>query len=191
MALRIVDLATLSAHYQDQIRAKLATQPAPRATQRDKPPLRPCHHGCNGTCIVPYRYELVWHGKPLSTNGELKGERKAGFRASKETHAIVRALVDVAEVPTVDTAFFELVHIVPDRRTRDWDGILLWWKHFQDGLVHAGVLPDDHQKHALGGFIPRVVYEKGQQRVEVSICANMGIPNLTYGGIGATDVAAL
>ena len=58
----------------------------------------------------------------------------------------------------------QMVWIVPDRRRRDEENIVATLKPYCDGLVDAGLVPDDTPQFMVK-HMPRIVYVKGDSRV--------------------------
>lgn len=73
-----------------------------------------------------------------------------------------------ALIPPLEHCIVEMVWTVPDRIHRDEENPMLDFKAICDGLVNAGVVPDDIPKY-MTKLMPRIEYVKGEKRVEVII----------------------
>lgn len=73
-----------------------------------------------------------------------------------------------ALIPPLQHCIVEMVWTVPDRKRRDEENPMYDFKAICDGLVDAGVTPDDIPKW-MTKLMPRIEYVKGEARVEVII----------------------
>lgn len=73
-----------------------------------------------------------------------------------------------ALIPPLEHAIVEMVWTVPTRLRRDAENPMYDFKAMCDGLVDAGILPDDVPKY-MTKLMPRVEYVKGEKRVELII----------------------
>jgi crossover junction endodeoxyribonuclease RusA len=67
-------------------------------------------------------------------------------------------------IPPLSHCIVEMVWVVPDRRVRDEENPILDFKAACDGLVNAGVVPDDKPGY-MTKLMPRIEYIKGEKRV--------------------------
>lgn len=64
-----------------------------------------------------------------------------------------------AKVPELGRVYVTLTMVAKDRRRRDADNLVSGvLKHCLDGLVDAGVIPDDTPEH-VDGSLPRIVHQ--------------------------------
>lgn len=101
------------------------------------------------------------HHRPASLNDRVHwSERARGARWWRQvTWAVCRA----AGVPPLGRASVELHVTPPDRRRRDQDNLVATLKPVLDGLVDAGVVPDDTPEHVEYG-VPRLREPDGTRR---------------------------
>lgn len=71
------------------------------------------------------------------------------------------------KLPTYKRVVLVITWYEPDHR-RDPDNIMAGQKFIMDGLVQAGVIPDDSQKYILG-IVHRFKVDRQNPRVEVEI----------------------
>ena len=76
---------------------------------------------------------------PLSLNDRMHWRKKAGI--TKKVRAGV--FLDAESIPVLGWATVELHYVPRDRRRRDRDNLVATLKPCMDGLVDAGVIPDD------------------------------------------------
>lgn len=79
------------------------------------------------------------------------------------TNAAVAALI-----PPLEHCIVEMVWTVPTKTRRDEENPMYDFKAVCDGLVDAGVVPDDVPQY-MTKLMPRIEYVKGEQRVEFLI----------------------
>ena len=79
--------------------------------------------------------------RPLSLNGRQHWRAKA--RDVRSVRAAAAALARAARVPPLERAAVELHYIPRDRRRRDALNLVATLKPVEDGIVDAGVVPDD------------------------------------------------
>ena len=80
-----------------------------------------------------------------------------------------------SHIPRFEKAYFIITWYEPDLR-RDPDNIMAGQKFIMDGLVQAGVIPDDSQKY-IAGIVHRFRVDKRRPRVEVEIIDATKIEN--------------
>ncbi|MGV9383578.1 hypothetical protein ACWDRB_47730 [Nonomuraea sp. NPDC003707] len=73
-------------------------------------------------------------------------------------------LARAARIPAMQRARMVAVYEPPDRRRRDPANLYPSWKAVVDGVVDAGVLPDDDSKHLDGPYmeLSETVHPKGR-----------------------------
>ncbi len=76
-------------------------------------------------------------------------------------------LAKQARLPKLEKVYLFITWFEPDRR-RDPDNIMTGQKFILDGLVAAGVLPNDSQKY-IAGIVHRFRVDRKNPRVEVVI----------------------
>jgi len=85
----------------------------------------------------------------------------------KEYTEEVAWLAKQARLPKFEKAYLVITWYEPDHR-RDPDNIMAGQKFILDGLVQAGVLPNDSQKY-VRGIVHRFKVDRKNPRVEVEI----------------------
>ncbi|NLY47586.1 MAG: RusA family crossover junction endodeoxyribonuclease, partial [Clostridiales bacterium] len=85
----------------------------------------------------------------------------------KEYTEEVAWLAKQARLPKFEKAYLVITWFEPDRR-RDPDNIMAGQKFILDGLVAAGAIPNDSQKH-IKGIVHRFKVDRKEPRVEVEI----------------------
>lgn len=83
-----------------------------------------------------------------------------------------RVITRAAAVPPMQHVTVEMVWIVPDKRRRDADNPVLTSKSWCDGMVDAGIVPDDTPQW-MTKLMPRIEYVKGKSAVTFFVT---GIP---------------
>ena len=73
-----------------------------------------------------------------------------------------------ALIPPLEHCIVEMVWTVPDRKRRDEENPMYDFKAICDGLVDAGVVPDDIPQW-MTKLMPKIAYQKGIARVEVIV----------------------
>lgn len=92
----------------------------------------------------------------------------AKYSTEKKEHTEeVAWLAKLARLPKFEKAHLVITWFEPDRR-RDPDNIMAGQKFILDGLVQAGVIPNDNQKHIVS-IVHRFRVDKQNPRVEVEI----------------------
>lgn len=103
-------------------------------------------------CTEAYRSDqrswtltLPYPRPPLSLNdrGQSPGARAAKSALIKMIRADVAVLARVARIPALDAIHVRLHWQPPDNRRRDPDNLVATLKPCIDGLVTAGIVPDD------------------------------------------------
>lgn len=83
--------------------------------------------------------------RPLNLNGREHWRVKA--KAVKQIRETTAALVRQAKVPTLNNISVELHYVPRDKRRRDPLNLVATLKPIEDGIVDAGVVPDDTPKY--------------------------------------------
>jgi len=86
-----------------------------------------------------------------------------------EWYKAVWALCKEQGLPMLERIDLDISVYYRDRRRRDWDNGAVGFKLVQDGLVHAGVLPDDNVKHIVRPRFPDILHDKAAPRTEVVV----------------------
>lgn len=71
-------------------------------------------------------------------------------------------------IPPLEHCIVEMIWTVPDKRVRDEENSMLDFKAICDGLVNAGIVPDDVPKY-MTKLMPVIEYVKGAKGVRVNI----------------------
>lgn len=110
-------------------------------------------------------YPLDWQAPPLTENQRLHYALKA--RVTKDVRLTGRLLTArLGPQPRVEVT---LVWIVPDHRRRDEDNIVPTLKALCDGIVDAGVVPDDTPRWMVKNM-PRILVVPGATpRMELEV----------------------
>jgi crossover junction endodeoxyribonuclease RusA len=113
-------------------------------------------------------WELVgpWRSLPLSLND--RGHWAPRARRVAEVRSWASWAARAARIPPLTHATVGLVWYVPDRRRRDADNAAGTSKPAADGLVDAGVVPDDAPEY-MTMLMPRVVYRRGKGGVSLRV----------------------
>lgn len=85
--------------------------------------------------LIPF----VWTRPPVSANDRMHWSKKA--RLTKQVRKVSAA--ECAHIPALGRCRVQLVWLVTDNRRRDADNPVPTFKAMCDGLVDAGVVPDD------------------------------------------------
>lgn len=91
--------------------------------------------------LLPYRRP------PLSLNQKL--HHMAEYRLKQRLKADTQLVVRAARVPSMKAVTAELVWFKGDNRRADADNIAPTLKPVLDGMVAAGVIPEDNANHVL------------------------------------------
>lgn len=86
--------------------------------------------------------DLPWSSPPLSLNNSRRNHY-AHARLVKKVRALVRGLAIDAGIPALDRCAIELHYVPRDSRRRDPHNFVPTLKPCEDGIVDAGVVPDD------------------------------------------------
>ena len=99
---------------------------------------------------------------------KLRGRNYKEYATMKDRNTqMVAWLAKKAGLPKYEKAYLIITWYEPDLR-RDPDNIMGGQKFIMDGLVQAGVIPDDSQKYILGIF-HRFMVDRKNPRIEVEI----------------------
>jgi crossover junction endodeoxyribonuclease RusA len=106
-----------------------------------------------------WRIKLPWERPPLSLNDRLnwRPERKLKIEIREAAHWLAKA----NKIPPLERVRVTLEWWVPDRRVRDEDNPIATYKCLADGLVTAGVVPDDAPKYMDKSKMVDIIYSKG------------------------------
>ncbi|WP_336630010.1 MULTISPECIES: hypothetical protein [unclassified Microbacterium] len=109
-----------------------------------------------------------WERPPLNANQRLHWAAKA------QKTRMVRDAARIAArtlLPSASHITVQLVWVVTDRRRRDSDNIYPTFKAMCDGLVDAGIVPDDTPEY-MNKLGPIIRYEPGGvARLELEVTA--------------------
>lgn len=93
------------------------------------------------TGIRSYRLDLPWSTPPLTANLRLSWPVRA--RLTRDVRTTVGWLAKAARIPPAAHCTVTLVWAPGDCRRRDADNLVATLKPCADGLVDAGIVPDD------------------------------------------------
>lgn len=103
-----------------------------------------------------------WSKPPLSMNDRLHHHVKA--RIVADIRAAGCWLAREQHIPHLEHVTVSMVWTVPDRKRRDDENPVATLKPFCDGLVDAGIVPDDTPEY-MTKLMPTIRYVKGQHGV--------------------------
>ena len=110
-------------------------------------------------------YPLDWTSPPLTENQRLHWALKA--RVTKDVRLTGRLLT--ARLGRQTAVRVTLTWIVADHRKRDEDNLVPTLKALCDGIVDAGIVPDDTREFMIKDM-PRIEYRAGaQRRMELTV----------------------
>lgn len=116
---------------------------------------------------MTYTLTFPWPRPPLSANDRLHWARKS--RLTKEIRTTAFMLARNGRIPAMGCCQVQLVWTVTDRRRRDSDNTYPTFKAMCDGLVDAGVVPDDTPEFMVK-LAPVILHEPGGTgRVELTV----------------------
>lgn len=108
-----------------------------------------------------------WPRPPLNANQRLHWAAKSKLTRDVRDTAAFKA--KSAGVPEVDHVSVRLVWVVTDKRRRDTDNTYPTFKAMCDGLVDAGIVPDDTPQF-MTKLAPQIRYEPGgTARIELEV----------------------
>lgn len=110
----------------------------------------------------------------LSLNGrEHWAARNRKARALKDAATV---LVRAARVPALERITVTVLYDPPDRRRRDHDNLMATYKPLADGIVAAGVVPDDDTAHVAPPHceVTGTVVPRGRLRMIITEAAPAG-----------------
>lgn len=86
-----------------------------------------------------------------------------------EWYATVNVLCLEQRIPALDLIDLDISVYYQCVRKRDWDNGAPAFKLVQDGLTHAGVLPDDDPRHILRPRFPDIQIDRQRPRTIVTV----------------------
>lgn len=112
--------------------------------------------------------QFAWERPPLNANQRLHWAAKASkTRMIRDASRIAARTI----LPTASHLTVQLVWVVTDRRRRDSDNIYPTFKAMCDGLVDAGIVPDDTPEW-MTKLAPIIRHEPGgTARLELEVNA--------------------
>jgi len=133
---------------------------------RDKLPAKKGDDEKHYILVIPYLPP-----PELSPNARVFWVKK--YQAAKQLKEDTYYLAKQAAIPRFTTATLQFTFVVPDSRRRDPDNYLAMMKPVIDGLVLAGVLPDD--SFSVVSYAPVLlrIEGKGNSRTIVEIWGEM------------------
>lgn len=110
-----------------------------------------------------------WPRPPLNANQRLHWAAKAKLTRQVRATAEVRARRDLIRTMSHQVIVVQLTWVVRDKRRRDSDNIYPTFKAMCDGLVDAGIVPDDTPEY-MDKRAPLIRYEPGgKARLELEV----------------------
>lgn len=112
-----------------------------------------------------------WAKPPLSLNDRPKHWAARGAQVAKVRElaaTLCREQIAAGNLDVLDPVVVTLVWFAPDRRARDADNPVATLKPICDGLVDAGLVPDDTPEW-IDKRPVQIVYRKGEPGVELHI----------------------
>lgn len=116
--------------------------------------------------MTTYRLAASFTALPLTLNQRINRWEKAKRVAAVRSEAAWRCRA--AHIPATDWCRVCMIWTVPDRRRRDAENPILTMKAWCDGIVDAGVVPDDVPE-MMDKLMPKIRYERGVSRVEFTV----------------------
>ncbi|QFG10310.1 RusA-like Holliday junction resolvase [Mycobacterium phage DyoEdafos] len=112
---------------------------------------------------------------PMSANDQRRMHWAAQAKAKKQVGEAARKLAQQAGLQDLGPSVVSVTWYAPDKRRRDTDSLGPFLKAALDGLVQAGVWPDDHSDYVVE---TRMAINKSQvrnPRIEIKVIeANAG-----------------
>jgi crossover junction endodeoxyribonuclease RusA len=110
----------------------------------------------------------------LSANG--REHHMARYRKGRALKDAAIVMARKAKIPPLERITVTVLYDPPDRRHRDHDNLAPNGKHISDGIVIAGVVPDDTPEYVVPGRceITETVYPRGRLRVVVTELPSAG-----------------
>lgn len=137
------------------------------ANRRGVPALRATHRtNSEGEEMTTWTLIPPWTKPPMSMNDRLHHHVKARHTASIRTTAYL--LARQAHIPPCEHVEVAMVWTVPTHGRRDAENPIATLKPFCDGLVDAGVVPDDVPEF-MTKHMPRIEYVKGVEAVRFEV----------------------
>jgi len=110
-----------------------------------------------------------WPRPPLNANQRLHWAQKA--KATKRVRAATCWYALATKLKANSRIIVQLTWVVADKRRRDSDNIYPTFKAMCDGLVDAGIVPDDTPEY-MDKRAPLIRYEPGgSARLELKVTA--------------------
>lgn len=108
---------------------------------------------------VEERYQFAWDRPPLTANQRMHWHKKANITRDVRTVAHLHGL----HFPKSERVEVTLRWVVKDKRRRDADNLVPTLKALCDGLVDAGIVPDDTPEYMVK-HMPVIVYDPFQRQ---------------------------
>ena len=121
--------------------------------------------------IEQWNVKLPFKRPPLNANQRLHWANKARMTAQVRE---ATAYLAKGQVPPCGRVKVRLLWCVSDMRRRDPSNIMPTQKAVVDGLVDAGVVPDDTPEFVLEGMPVIELVEKGEEGVFVQVIGSVG-----------------
>lgn len=113
-----------------------------------------------------------WEKPPMSMNDRLHHQVKARMTAMVRTTAYL--LARQARIPACSHVEVAMVWTVPDRGRRDAENPIATLKPFCDGLVDAGIVPDDTPEW-MTKLMPVIEYRRGEKGVRFELSGRVEV----------------
>jgi len=117
---------------------------------------------------VDYRIVTPFRRPPLSANEQRRAHFHQEAKAKKEVGDVVYWLAVRQGIKNLRPSIVTVTWFAPDKRKRDNDGLGPFLKAVKDGLVLAGVWPDDHYLWVVEDRLA-VKFDKENPRIEILI----------------------
>lgn len=127
----------MSPGIEDLGKERLGSTPAPPLEWELDPATR-----VEGLELDRWVIDFAWSKNPIPMNGQ-HGNPRAHARRVRYVRTISRRFADIAGIPPLGRCRVHLTWYVLDARRRDPVNLSYTLKALQDGLVDAGVVPDD------------------------------------------------
>ena len=118
--------------------------------------------------MTTWTLTLPWTKPPLNMNDRL--HRMAEYAQQQAIRQTAKILARNARIPACEHVEVAMIWTVPDRGRRDAENPIATMKPFCDGLVDAGIVPDDTPEW-MTKLMPRIEYRKGEKAVRFEVRA--------------------
>ena len=120
------------------------------------------------TALRRWRIKLPYEVPPLTLNKSKSMHWAPKAKVIKELRELAFWQARSHKIPPLDRVRVMIEWRVPDKRKRDVDNPVETVKPLADGLVDAGVVPDDSWQYMEGKGV-EIVYDKGVRELFLTI----------------------